>query len=366
MVFFAAAFALWVAGCGGAGGISETSQSQQPVVGAGAALETWEAVYGSFAREGSSQYSNAVLSMMYLSNSCVMFEFQLTEGSEAENVTHDTVIPGVLLVAEDGTGLFESFPDAENPFAINFALSEDGQRVAVTHTGELEISPDGEYVFTDGSLEVSDLSAKEILEHLPTAATSLNSNLGAFTINYPDALISDWFYYVEAVFDDTGTPFAQFLIAKDMSAVFRVDDDIEPVLIFGSAQPMLDAEMYAYQEIDENDESGEPGGDEFVAEKNFEPYPVASVGLDGGVTIAVGSSSQLIALLPWELPYALTAGSSDESVAAVEENGVITAIAVGEATISGTLTVADGTKDYSIEISVTDSSLEIETPISDE
>lgn len=39
---------------------------------------------------------------------------------------------------------------------------------------------------------------------------------------------------MEATFDDTGVVLAKFLIAKDLSAVYRVDDDIDPFLIFGS------------------------------------------------------------------------------------------------------------------------------------
>ena len=42
-----------------------------------ASREDWEAIKGSFVRDDSSQYNNAVLQMKYLSNDCVMFEFRL-------------------------------------------------------------------------------------------------------------------------------------------------------------------------------------------------------------------------------------------------------------------------------------------------
>ncbi|MDR1558211.1 MAG: Ig-like domain-containing protein [Clostridiales bacterium] len=364
VIFLVIAVALCFTGCkngnetGGTSPSPETNlpspSGQSPATtnfGTGAPIEVWEAVHGSFVREDSSQYNNAVLMAKYLSDDCAMFEFRLMEGSEAEGEAHDTVICGVLIVDDSGTGFYETLPDAGNPFTINFNLSEDGQSVSITHTGELEISPDGVYNFTDAGLEVSDLSANAIIEHLPTAATSLNSNLGAYTVNYPDALVADWFYIVEAVFDDSGAVLAKFAIAKDLSAVFRIDDDIEPILIFGSAQPMMDAETYIYPEYEYFEEIGE---DESIGERPFEPSPVAAVGLEDGVTMVAGSTNQLIASLPWELPHYITAESTDETVAVVDENGVVTAIAAGEATIFGTLSIEDGVKEFSIEIFVQD------------
>jgi hypothetical protein len=335
IIIFAAVLVLFAAGCN---------------KNKGASVGIWEEVHGSFVREDSGQYNNAVLSMMYLSNGCVMFEFKLMEGNEAEHMAYDTFIPGVLLADKNGRGFYETIPDAVNPFTIDFKLSEDGQKVTVTHTGDLVISPDGEYIFIESGLEVSPSSANAIIEHLPTAATSLNSNLGAYTVNYPDSLIADWFYLVEATFDDTGAVLAKFLIAKDLSAVFRADDDIEPILIFGSAQPMMDAEIYVFTEYEE---IGEPDENEEIAETLLDLFPVVSVETENGVSMAVGASEKLIAFLPWELSYTITAKSSNDNIVAVNTNGVITAVAEGEAVISGIIEIEDGAKEFTIEISVT-------------
>lgn len=262
------------------------------------------------------------------------------------------------MIADGNTGLFETIPDAENQFSINFSLSDKGERVSVSHSGNLEISPDGEYIFTDSTLEVSDLSANAIIEHLPTAATSLNSNLGNYTINYPDALVADWFYIVEAVFDDTGVVLAKFATAKDLSAVFRIDDDIEPVLIYGSAQPMMEAETYLYPE-EEYLEETEDG--ELMGEWISEPSPVATVELEDGVTMVVGSSNQLIASLPWDLPYFIMAESADDNIITIDENGVIMAIGEGQTTIRVSLNIEDGIKEFSIDIYVTDEMGQLET-----
>lgn len=333
---------LCCAGCG---------QSSQPASNeTGAPSEVWEAVSGSFARQDSNQYDNGVLQMKYLTDSsCVMFEFRLMEGSESEATSSNLVIPGVMLVDDKDVGRYESDPDAEKPLSINFVLSEDGKQVNVTHTGETDISPDGVYIFTNSGLEVSNTSATSIIRFLPTAATSLNSNLGAYTIEYPEALVSDWFYPVQATFDDSGKVLAKFLVAQDLSAVYRADDDIDPVLIFGSAQPMLEAEKIFFPDDDASKGSEEDG---VVAERLDVEQPVAWVELKNGTALSIGSSSPLIAVLPWELSYTLTAKSSDPSVVSVDENGMVKAVAVGTATISGTLSVDDGTKEFSIEVSI--------------
>ncbi|NLT12900.1 MAG: hypothetical protein GXY05_01010, partial [Clostridiales bacterium] len=222
---------------------------------------------------------------------------------------------------------------------------DDGQSVGVTHTSDIDISPDGTYTLTDSSLEVSEVSAIAILEHLPTAATSLNHNNGAYVINYPDALVANWFYPVEAAFADSGAVIARFLIAKDMSAVYRADDDIEPVLIFGTAKPMM-----TYETIPACDN---PDADnEDAAEPSFEPEPIVYAELTNGVNLTVGQISQVTAVLPWELPYTLKCVTADTDVIEVDESGAVRALAPGAAVIFCAITVDDGYKEFSIEVSV--------------
>lgn len=314
-----------------------------------AASEAWESMSGTYVREESSQYNNAVLQLKYLSNDCVMFEFRLMKGEESGDWANAMVLPFVMLVEEDGIGRYQTLPDAETPFEIVFILSDDGNKVEVSHTGEMPISCDGEYAFVDSSLEVSEASAMAILDHLPTAATSLNHELGAYTIVYPEELIGNWFYPVEAIFDDTGAVLAKFLIAKDLSAVYRADDDIEPVLIFGSAQPMLDAVVLVgdtedfYDGIDSEEEAPET----VYYEKHL-----IEVELLQGTAFTVGSFSSLAAYIPGELPYEIEAYSSNPDILTIDENNVAEAIAVGEVDIYGTITVFDGQRDFLIHLYV--------------
>jgi len=305
----------------------------------------WQQVRGNFWRTDSSQYNNGTLQMMYLGNGCAMFEFRLMEGAEGEGGSEgwarDIVLPFVMLIGEDGIGRYESDPDSETPLKIAVELSDDGKTATVTHTGEMPIPCDGVYQFNDEGLEVTEVSAAAILDHLPTAATSLNYNLGAYTMAYSEEVIADWFYPVEATFNDTGVTLAKFIIARDLSAVYRVDDDIEPALIFGSVQPMMDYEYYIYPEIE-----GEDAEDEPIL------VSLVDVISEAGLTLEPGGASKLLAVLPWDFSYAIEAHSSGPSIVTVSAAGEIKAVAAGAATISGTLTMDGGVKEFELEITV--------------
>ncbi len=366
VVFFAATIAICAIGCNTMPSPqqSEASSSAElsPASSTDSNIGIWEEMHASFTREDSSQYNNATLMMKYLDNSCALFEFRLMEGSEVEDFAVDTILSGVLTIGDDGTGTYETIPDAENPFSIHFTLSEDRQSVAVTHDGALLVSPDGRYLFVDHQIEVSDTSVGEILGFLPTAATSLNSTLGAYTIGYPDALISDWFYSVEAVFDDSGAVLAKFLIAKDLSAVFRTDDDIEPVMIFGTAQPMMEATIM--KAVGSSSTEGGEGstGCSTDDEPTYEPSSLVTVTLDSGTYLTPGMSGKLTAFLPADLPYTLSAKSLDESVMFVDATGGVTAVGNGKTEIQCVITCEDGTATIHIPVCVTDT-LEFDTVI---
>ena len=311
----------------------------------------WETVCGSYTWNESSQYTNSVLALMWLEEGSVLFEFNLMEGSEEEDSAIELTVSGVLNVQKDGSGIYEAASDdGESLLTIGFEISKDGKQVTVSHKGELPISPDGNYTFTVSGIEVSDYSATELVRYLPADATGLNTDLGAYTLNYPESLVSGWFYPIDATFDDSGEYLAKFIVAKDLSAVFRVDDDIEPVLIYGSAKPMMDAETWP--EFDDEDYEGSE--DEPMGELIYDMEPLVSVGADNGTFLTVGESTTLLANLPWDLPFTLKAGSADTSIADVDENGVITAVTTGETSITGTLTVEDGVKEFEIIINVFD------------
>lgn len=312
--------------------------------------ELWQDVSGIYSKADSGQYNNGVLQLKYLDNDCVMFEFRLMEGSESEDYAEEIVLPFVMTVDENDLGRFESNPDWEQQFTIDFNLSEDRKQVTITHTGDIDISPDGVYEYLEDINEVIDTSARSLLEFLPSALTSLNSNNGAYTLNYAEGLVAEWFYPVEATFDDTKAVLAKFLVAKDLSAVYRVDDDIEPTLIFGTTEPMLNKTVDVWENnMEENEE---------VIESTYFTKPLAEVQLKNGVAILVGKTDEFIAVLPWDLPYTISVESLNPEIVMVDENGILTGISEGEAIIKCTLALGDSTKEYEITVFVDDEVIE--------
>ena len=70
-----------------------------------------------------------------------------------------------------------------------------------------------------------------------------------------------------------------------------------------------------------------------------------------GTLLVVGNSEKLVAKLPWNLPYTITATSEDSSIISVDGD-TITAVSAGETTVTGKLKVDDAEKDFSINILV--------------
>lgn len=91
--------------------------------------------------------------------------------------------------------------------------------------------------------------------------------------------------------------------------------------------------------------------------------PVESITIDGDVDLVAGDTSQLTATVKPDGATDKTVAwsSSDTSVATVDENGLVTAVAVGQATI----TAASGEVSATVTITVTDGETP-ETPATDE
>jgi hypothetical protein len=302
----------------------------------------WDGLCSQFTRRGSSQYSNGTLQAKEIDGGLALFEFDLMEGSEAEDRADSLRIPGVLIIQEDLTGLFESVDkNGKTVFTIQFVYAEDGQSITVTHTGDVPMNPDGVFDWIGVGVECSEGTARELIENLPTAATSLNGNLGAYTIQYPDESVLNYFYPVSAVFDDTGKTLASFLVTNDLSAVYRLDtEDGVPVLVYGTAQDILDRQTDIAPE--EGDDAAEAG--------TVSLLPVVSA---EGTLLAPGTESNLKLDAPW--PFACSFEgllSVNDDVATVSEDGVITAHRAGSTTITGTVILDDGKTKFGIDLTV--------------
>lgn len=306
----------------------------------------WHGFTSSFARQDSSQYNNSTLQVRYLANGVVLFEFDIMEGSESGDIAHSFQIPGTMLASEsDHTGVYEhlNFETGETLFTINFTLAKDEQQMTVAHTGDVPMDPDGVYEHVGAGVECSEGTARALVENLPTAATSLNSTLGAYTINYPEDYVLNYFYPVTATFDDTGAVLASFLVTDDLSAVWRLDtEDGVPALIFGEGQSMLDQVVY----LNDSDEDEDAMNDEAVS--------LLDVTLEGGTLLQPDESRKLKLDAPYPFPVSFAdLLSTDEEIVTVSAEGEIKALKSGTATITGSIVIEDGKRGFSMDITVT-------------
>jgi uncharacterized protein YjdB len=76
--------------------------------------------------------------------------------------------------------------------------------------------------------------------------------------------------------------------------------------------------------------------------------------LPNGTYMKPGDTDTLEAVIPGDLPYTITATSQDESIVSVTENGVVTAVAVGETVLDCTITCEDGVATIGLVVTVVD------------
>ena len=306
--------------------------------------EEWTVVKGTYAKEQNHQQSGT-LSLMYLDNDVVMFEFFISESSyDQHSENKNFCLAGAFYLDDNGIGIYDN-PKTEN-VQLTFELS--GDTVTVKQAGVLPMSVGGKYRFVNSGIKVTAAAAAEILEQLPTAATSLNHNNGEYKLSMSPEMVDGWFYDVKANFVDTNALIAEFYIAGDMSAVYRVDTDA-PILIWGSAQPMLDAAYPINAEsllgttmaaaVEESSDSADQ-----VLKANF------VLAVPRSESLAVGDNMPIIVTVPGALDYTMQCRSSDPKVARADGNGKITAVSAGEATITVMVTIDDAKKSFTFTV----------------
>lgn len=312
---------------------SDVSTSSDDQDSSGRDTEGWGGFTGAFTRSDGSQYHNATLQIKDLGDGVALFGFDIMEGDETEDSAEEMNISGVFAANSDLTGTYEAISEAgETLYSIYFQLAEDGQILTVTHEGDIAMNPDGTYEWMDAFVEADEGMAMALIENLPTAATSLNSNLGAYTVNYQDGGVLEYFYPVTATFDDTGVVLADFLVTGDLTAVWRIDtEDGVPALVFGEAQTMLDQVVYL----------------------ESEERPLLDVIMENTTFLQPGMTARLILDSPY--PFAFTIAeplSVYDDVATLSEDGAVTAHSTGTTTMTGTIVIEDGRRNFMIEITV--------------
>ena len=313
--------------------------------------DDWYAVSGTFNQTDGSQYNNGKLQLLPLDNGCVLFELDVMQGSEAEDISKDFRLPGTFFVEEDGTGTWQE--ETENgKVSLQFVL--DSETVTVIQTGILPIPVEGTYIWLEESLEVTPESAGALLEGLATATTSLNHNNGEYRLEMSDIEVDGWFYDIKATFVDTGALIGEFLIANDLSAVYRIDTEY-PILIYGSADSMMAAvrsveaeevgEATAVSSSETSQEEPEILDDSLYTIPLVDAMPSLS-------TLPVGKTANVLSVTPGNIPSVITCVSENSEIATVDTDGVITGVSPGKAVIAGKLNVDGSEKDFRFEITV--------------
>lgn len=328
---------------------SPTAEPSPPPVepsspaGAVTGVTDWSGYFGSFVRRESSQYNNVTLQIKALDEAVVLFELDMIEDSENEAQSGSLQIAGTMYIEASGDGIYECIrEDGSTAYSIRFSRSGDGQLLTVSHTGDLPMNPDGGYDYADFAIEADAGLCTALLENLPKAATSLSSVISTYTIQYPEESVLNYFYPVTATFDDTGEILASYLVTADLSAVWRLDtEDGMPALIYGTAQDMLDQVVYL-----------EPGEEEDPdAELSSEAMPLLPVIIDGGVLLMPGIAAKITLDSPYPFPCTFDQLlSTNDAVATLDQNGVITAHSAGAVTITGSVVLEDGRRSFMIDL----------------
>ena len=319
--------------------------------------DEWKKAEGLYVWKESAQYSNGVLYVKPMEEDLFLFEFRTMRGSEAEDSAYDYNVAGIFLVEDNGVGTAE-FDVDKKPVKLTFTLK--GKTIAVKQTGAMPADVSGEYDYQEKGNLASEAAATAILEGIAPAKTSLNSSNRPYRLVYANETVGGWFYDVRAIHEPTKKMFARFLVAADLTAVYRNDDVKDPKLIYGSPATMLTTEIAPLlQEEEEEEEVQAPEGateekvegkDSDKGENQSRLSAVVNVG-PADPAIKVGESSKLAVVLPGRLHYKLSGlKSSASDKVSVDEKGNLAAKAEGTATITGKLTVDNASRDFKVDV----------------
>ena len=220
--------------------------------------DDWKKAEGLYVWKESAQYSNGVLYIKPMEEDLFLFEFKTMRGSEAEDSAYDYNVAGIFLVEDNGVGTAE-FDVDKKPVKLTFALK--GKTIAVKQTGTMPADVSGEYDFQEKGDLATEAAATAIIEGITPAKTSLNSANRPYRLVYANETVGGWFYDVRAIHEPTKKMFARFLVAADLTAVYRNDDVKDPKLIYGTPATMLTTEIAPLlQEEEEEEEVEAPEG----------------------------------------------------------------------------------------------------------
>lgn len=178
------------------------------------------------------------------------------------------------------------------------------------HTGKII----DKYYLTKGST-YKDVTT--LLQTIDSQRTGLDATTRPYYFRVDKDLTDKYFRRVRAYDDKTTEQIGEYLVAKDKSAVWRMDTPHEG-LIYGSAEKMMKKSRIII-------------------------YPRY---------LALGSKGIVALQTPGNVPYGLTAKSLNESVAKIGEDNTIIPVKTGQVDILADVTVGDVKETASRRISV--------------
>ena len=95
--------------------------------GFGESTEEWRDVKGVYNKVKAEAGRNETLSLMYLDNDVVMFEFLMTESEMAETIGNNYCLASAFYIDENGVGLYEHPKTGD--VKINFIFTKDSVEV---------------------------------------------------------------------------------------------------------------------------------------------------------------------------------------------------------------------------------------------
>ena len=318
-----------------------------------AAPEDWFDVGGTFRQTTGAELAVGTLQLLPLDNGTVLFEIgvPLDEGMETEAVPTAFRLPGTFYIEENGTGTWEQ--DTEDG-TVSLAFTLEGKRVSIEQSGTLPSPVAGVYTWQSTALNATEECAGELLEGIATAATSLNESNRPYHLDMSNLVVDGWFYDMKAIHTPTNTVVGEFLIARDLSAVYRTDMEV-PTLIHGSAESMLSAVQQVV--LDAADMPAVPAGTEAVqasspADEGFGLELPLVDAVPSRTSLTVGKTGQVAVITPGNVPATIVYASGNPDILTVDETGMMTGIVPGKATIGGTISVDGSEKDFSFEMTV--------------
>ena len=203
-----------------------------------------------------------------------------------------------------------------------------------------------------------------IIESLPANLTSLGPANRPYKLLYADETVDGWFYQVVAVHEPTNSIIAKYLVAADLSAVYRNDAE-EPGLIYGTPENMLVAQRAPLVEDEEETqpaiENAELEGDAEEEEQSLssdaQATPLVVIAPEQE-SLRVGESTQIITMLPGNIGCTVAdLQSSDTAIVKIDGERLV-GVAPGIATIKGNIHLEKGKKNFVVLVTVYEPQLE--------